>query len=52
MPIANKMTQLEAANWFAFLLLFIILGLYGREIMEWALLKLYEIFIQGNAAAV
>lgn len=51
MPIANKIRPLIAAYWFAFLLLFIILGLYGREVIEWVLLKLYEIFVQGNADA-
>jgi hypothetical protein len=34
------------AYWFAVMLLFIITGKYGRQAIEWILMKLYEFFIQ------
>jgi hypothetical protein len=32
----------------AVVLLFIILGMYGRQTIEWILMKLYELFIKRN----
>ncbi len=37
---------------FAVILLFIVLGRYGRQAIEWMLLKLYELFIQSNPTGV
>lgn len=48
----NKSKPLITVYWFAFLLLFIILGMYGREAIEWVLIKLYEIFIEKNTGTV
>jgi hypothetical protein len=39
------------AYWFAAMLLFILAGRYGRygrQAVEWVLMKLYEFFIQRN----
>lgn len=36
------------AYWFAAMLLFILAGKYGRQAIEWVLMKLYEFFIQRN----
>jgi hypothetical protein len=43
---AEKIDPNMTAYWFAAMLLFIVLGLYGRPAMEWLLMKLYEFFIQ------
>jgi len=43
---ADKINPDMTAYWFAAVLLFIVLGLYGRGAMEWILTKLYEFFIQ------
>jgi hypothetical protein len=37
-----------AAYGFAAMLLFILFGRYGRQAIEWTLMKLYEFFIQRN----
>lgn len=48
MTHAKKIKPLSAAYWFAFLLVFILLGLYGKELVSWVLTKLYETFIEKN----
>lgn len=52
MSITNRIKPLITAYWFAFLLLFIILGLYGRGIISWVLTKLYEMFIEKNTGSL
>jgi hypothetical protein len=37
-----------AAYWFAAMLLFIVLGRYGKQTIECVLMKFYEFFIQRN----
>jgi uncharacterized membrane protein len=34
------------AYWFAAFILIVLLGSYGRQAIEWVLMKLYEFFIQ------
>lgn len=46
MATTNKIELRVIAYWFAFLLLFVVLGQYGRDVIEWVLIKLYEILIQ------
>jgi hypothetical protein len=36
------------AYWFAAILLFMLFGRYGRQAIEWVLMKFYEFFIQRN----
>ncbi len=52
MQITNNIKPPVTAYWFAFLLLFIFLGFYGKELIEWILIKLYEIFIQKDPVIV
>ena len=46
MMTADKIKPDITAYWFALMLVFVILGLFGRESMDWILMKLYELFIQ------
>lgn len=47
--ITSEIVQSEIlAYWFTVLFVFIILGRYGRQAMEWILMKLFELFIQRN----
>ena len=46
MMTADKIKPDITVYWFALMLIFVILGLYGRQAMEWILMKLYELFIQ------
>ena len=46
MMTADKIKPDKTAYWFALLVVLVILGLYGRQAMEWILMKLYEFFIQ------
>lgn len=49
MTTINQLTPAnKAAYYFAMVLLFVILAVYGRPALEWLLMKLYEIFIQGT----
>ncbi len=52
MQITNTIKLLNTAYWFAFLIIFIFLGFYGKELIEWILIKLYEIFIQKDPVIV
>lgn len=52
MPVVKKIKPLIAAYWFTFLLLFIILSLYGRDIIGWFLTKLFEILIWRNEGSL
>ncbi len=42
----DKINTDVAAYWFALILLFIALGIYGRPAIEWLLMKMYTFFIQ------
>lgn len=42
----DKINTYLAAYWFALILLFIALGIYGRPAIEWLLMKMYTFFIQ------
>lgn len=46
MLTADKINTDITAYWFVAVVLFIVLGLYGRPAIEWVLMKLYEFFIQ------
>jgi hypothetical protein len=46
MITADKMKPDITTYWFVLVLLFVIVGIYGRQALEWALMKLYEFFIQ------
>jgi hypothetical protein len=48
MTVINKIKPLLSAYWFALLLLFITLALFGRDAIVWLIMKLYDIFIQRN----
>lgn len=52
MTTADKIKPDILPYWFALMLAFVILGRYGRQAMEWILMKLYEFFIQRNPDAV
>ena len=45
----DKINTDVTAFWFAVILLFIALGLYGRPAIEWLLIKMYEFFIQRTS---
>ena len=45
---ADKISPDIIAYWFAVVLVFAVIGMYGRQAMEWLLMKLYEFFIQRN----
>jgi hypothetical protein len=46
MITADKMNTDLTTYSLMMVLLFIVLGFYGRPVIEWFLLKLYEFFIQ------
>jgi len=48
----QKIQAETLAYFFAAISLFIILGRYGRQAIEWMLIKLYELFIQRNPTGV
>jgi hypothetical protein len=48
MITADKIRPDVTSYWFALFLVFAILGRFGRQAMEWVLMKLYEFFIQRN----
>ena len=51
--ITTQKIQAETlAYFFAAIVLFLVLGRYGRQAIEWMLLKLYELFIQKNPTGV
>lgn len=45
MSISEKIQSEVTAYFLAALLVFILMGRYGRQAAEWLLMKLYEIFI-------
>jgi hypothetical protein len=45
----DKINSNITAYWFVMLLLFIVLGFYGRQAIEWLLMKLYDFFIQKGS---
>jgi hypothetical protein len=46
MTIPEKYQTELLMYWFTVILVFIILGRYGKQAIEWVLMKLYEFFIQ------
>ncbi len=40
------------AYWFAAFIIIAALGSYGRQVIEWVLLKLYEFFIQRTSIKI
>jgi hypothetical protein len=34
--------------WFASIILIVVLGMYGRQAIEWVLMKLYEYFVANT----
>lgn len=45
----DKINTDVTAYWFAMVLLFIALGIYGRTAIEWLLMKMYAFFIQKTS---
>ncbi len=48
MITAENMKPGMTAYWFGTVLLIAILGVYGRPVIVWMLMKLYEFFIQNT----
>lgn len=47
--ITGQKTQIDQLLWFLFAAFFLIVaGRFGKQAIEWLLLKLYELFIQHN----
>jgi len=46
MITADKMKPDISTYWFMLVLLFVIFGIYGRQALEWVLMKLYGFFIE------
>lgn len=44
----NRVKLRITAYWFALILVIILVGLYGREIVVWVISKLYGFFIEHN----
>ena len=52
MITAEKTQSRILTYWLAVLFVFILLGGYGREAIEWLLMKLYEFFVQRTPAQI
>lgn len=48
MITADKIKPDMTAYWFALMLILVILVLFGRQPIEWILMKLYQFFVQKN----
>ncbi len=46
MITTEKLNAALMAYWFTAMLVILVLGRYGRQAVEWVLVKLYEVFIQ------
>lgn len=46
MITADKIKPDITTYWFMLVLLFVIFGIYGRQALEWVLMKLYGFFIE------
>ncbi len=49
MIAADKIKPGIPLYWLIVVLVFTTIGLYGKQSLEWILMKLYEFFIQRNA---
>ena len=52
MITAEKTQSRILTYWLAVLFVFVLLGGYGQEAIEWLLLKLYEFFVQRTPVQI
>ncbi|MBL0146239.1 MAG: hypothetical protein IPP48_11160 [Chitinophagaceae bacterium] len=52
MLVIEKIQPPLMVYWFAVVVIFILLGKYGRQAIEWVLMRLYDFFIQNTPTII